>query len=192
MKLKNSPFFSILVILSISLISLSSSCQKEGCTDENACNYDSAAKKDDGTCNYGCNNGGGNGSGNCINGENRFYDVLAQKNINCFDNTFGSPVQGQVFSVLTIIQNRFETCVNGAYKLNGYTENIIKFRNVTSYTITFDYVINQNLNGNYKQYQGYVSSLSPGQTYEINTGNGTFYNLNYSQLEVNGQNISYN
>ena len=35
-------------------------CAKEGCTNSNACNYDSSAKKDDGTCYYNCGGGGGN------------------------------------------------------------------------------------------------------------------------------------
>ncbi len=39
-----------LTILSISL--LSTSCRKEGCTDETAFNYNEEAKKDDGTCTY--------------------------------------------------------------------------------------------------------------------------------------------
>jgi hypothetical protein len=36
----------------ILLVSLAASCKKEGCTDKNALNYDSKAKKDDGTCKY--------------------------------------------------------------------------------------------------------------------------------------------
>ena len=44
----------ILTALTIGLISITTltSCKKEGCTDGNAGNYDSEAKKDDGTCTY--------------------------------------------------------------------------------------------------------------------------------------------
>lgn len=34
----------------IAIIALSTSCSKKGCTDENALNYNSEAKKDDGSC----------------------------------------------------------------------------------------------------------------------------------------------
>lgn len=57
---KITQFF--LTILGMAALMLISGCVKEGCTDRNACNYNSSAEKDDGTCNYGCN-GGGNGGG---------------------------------------------------------------------------------------------------------------------------------
>ena len=41
----------LLAIVGMSLI-LSTSCRKEGCTDETAFNYNEEAKKDDGTCKY--------------------------------------------------------------------------------------------------------------------------------------------
>jgi len=44
---------SLLLFASLILVSLSiSSCQKEGCTDPNATNYDPEAKSNDGTCRY--------------------------------------------------------------------------------------------------------------------------------------------
>lgn len=50
-------------LLILSLFSLSiGSCKKEGCTDQYACNYDSSAGKDDGTCNFDCY---GINGGNC-------------------------------------------------------------------------------------------------------------------------------
>ncbi|MDR6805554.1 hypothetical protein J2Y45_002137 [Dyadobacter sp. BE34] len=119
----------------------------------------------------------------CNNGDVKFYDVLAKKSINCWDNTFGSPTQG-VFSVLTLTQNRFQSCVNGKFELKGLTENIVSFKNVTEKTISFDYTITQNYSGNIRQHQGFVSNLKPGAVDEVNTGDNTFYNLNGSQLQV--------
>ncbi len=40
------------ICISLIVIGFASSCKKEGCTDENATNYDSKAKKDNGTCTY--------------------------------------------------------------------------------------------------------------------------------------------
>jgi|GEM_PF-3886806 len=168
---------------------------KRGCTDKIACNYDEDAKKDDGTCNYGClqltNTPSSPGTSNCTVGEKKFNDILSEITINNFDNTIGSPYQGKVFSSLTITQNRYQTCHNGQMGLNGHTENILSFRNVTNYSLTFDFVITQNYNGNHKQYQGFIQGLKPNETRVINTGDGTFYNLNHSQVQVAMATVSY-
>ena len=42
----------VMVALGLSLVSGMASCKKEGCTDSNATNYSSDAKKDDGSCAY--------------------------------------------------------------------------------------------------------------------------------------------
>jgi hypothetical protein len=128
----------------------------------------------------------------CSNGENRFFDVLATANINVFDQQNGSPNQGQVFTTLEIKQDRFESCVDGSFTLNGYTENIISFTNVTNSTVSFDYQITQNLSGNVRQYQGFVSNLPPNQTDVNNTGDNTFFNLNNSNIVVQVGTITYN
>jgi hypothetical protein len=41
-----------LSLIILSLITMITSCKKEGCTDSKALNYDSKAKDDDGTCEY--------------------------------------------------------------------------------------------------------------------------------------------
>jgi hypothetical protein len=41
-----------IIAFSALLISTTASCKKKGCTDQDAVNYNSAAKKDDGTCKY--------------------------------------------------------------------------------------------------------------------------------------------
>jgi len=48
--MKFSRLFLATITLSLGLFSVS--CQKEGCTDQTATNYDSDAKKDDGSCDY--------------------------------------------------------------------------------------------------------------------------------------------
>lgn len=165
----------------------------EGCTDPSACNYDYDAKDDDGSCNYSCNQPippppGGECSGN----ELQYYDVLAQANINVFDNQFGSPYQGQVISLLTIRQDRFQSCENGYWQLGGYAENIIFFKNITQHTVSFGYQIIQSAQtGQTKEYQNFVNQLPPGQTYQINTGTNTFFNVNVIPLYVNLSGILY-
>jgi hypothetical protein len=145
-----------------------------------------------------CNNddcedeGTSNTVNECVAGEKQFFDVLGVVNINNFDNQAGSIYQNQVFSTLEIKQNRFETCVNGSFQLNGYTENIITFKNITNHTVSFDYLITQNLNGNIRQYQGVISNLPPNQSNINNTGDNTFYNVNNSQITVQMNTITYN
>jgi hypothetical protein len=174
-------------VLSLTFMSTLTGCDNEGCTDRNACNFDSDAAADDGTCNYGCKP-----APVCADGEQKFHDIFGEVNINCFDNRLGSPYQNQVFAAMTITQNRFQTCVDGQYKLAGYAENIIQFKNVTTYTITFDFNIKQNYQGSYKEYQGFVQNLTPGQVYQINTGDNTFYQLPNSQIQVVSTNLTYN
>ncbi len=56
-------FYQLLVCFVVfAALTLNSGCKTKGCTDKSACNYNSEATKDDGTCNYGCNGGGGGGS----------------------------------------------------------------------------------------------------------------------------------
>jgi hypothetical protein len=42
----------ILIVITIFTVTSFTSCKKEGCTDSNATNYNSKAKKDDGSCTY--------------------------------------------------------------------------------------------------------------------------------------------
>jgi len=44
--------WTLLLFMSIGLTTLNSSCKKEGCTDTTAANFDSGAKKDNGSCTY--------------------------------------------------------------------------------------------------------------------------------------------
>ncbi|WP_143524979.1 hypothetical protein [Labilibacter marinus] len=126
----------------------------------------------------------------CIEGKYDFYRVLAQTSINCFDNQFGSLYQNRVFTVLNIVQNQYKTCRDGREQI--VTEDIIKFRNVTAHNVTFDFSISQNVNGNFKQYQGHVSGLKGGEVYEINTGENTFYNVSMGPIMIQGNSIIYN
>lgn len=61
-----------LKIIFISILIFCSSCVKKGCTDSDACNYNSSATRDDGTCNYGCydigSSSGGSSSGGSSSG----------------------------------------------------------------------------------------------------------------------------
>ena len=50
MKLNNVKFGALVMVASLTLGTVS--CKKDGCTDETATNYDSKAKKDDGSCVY--------------------------------------------------------------------------------------------------------------------------------------------
>jgi len=71
--MKTILIYSLGIIAALSL----NSCQRKGCTDYSACNFDSKATRDDGTCNYGCggNNGGGNnGGGNNSVGQITFWN----------------------------------------------------------------------------------------------------------------------
>ncbi|MFK7787286.1 MAG: hypothetical protein AB8B56_19340 [Crocinitomicaceae bacterium] len=186
-------FIKFLTPFSVFILLIATSCKKQGCTDPTANNYDYSAEQNDGSCVYDSTASTPTPPGNeCTSGQTQiFFDVLAEENINCFDNTPGSPYQGQVFSLLKLTQNRFADCDNGYLVLNGYTENIIRFENITSNTVTFDYYINQNVNGSIRDYQGYVQDLAAGDFYEINTGDNTFYNVNYGVIQVTMNNISY-
>lgn len=74
----------------VGMIFFSSSCKKKGCMDSSACNYSSAATKDDGTCNYGCNtsssssSSSSSGGGLCTNTCSYAYDGV------CDDGGAGS------------------------------------------------------------------------------------------------------
>ena len=189
----------MILILMVCVPSLSS-CRR-GCMDENACNFDSAAKRDNGTCNYGClglNEESNSENENtetevgteCSGSEVQFMDVLATKTINCFDYIQGSPNYGNVFAVLTITQNRYATCSNGYFNYH-HTEHIVSFKNVSGSTVSFDYQITQNHTGNYKYYQNVVSSLPSNSTDTNNTGQYTFYNMNNSSVQVVMASINY-
>lgn len=164
----------------------------DGCTDPTACNYDPDAKDDDGTCNYGCNEILPPPPSVCSGNDLLFYDVLSQISVNVFDTQSGSPYQNQIISLLTIRQDRYQSCVNGQWELDGYAENIIAFKNLTPQTVSFGYQIIQVApNGQTKQYQNYIGSLAPGQSSQINTGDNTFFNLNSASLQVYLSNIQY-
>lgn len=177
-KIKFISFLSILVCISLSLYFCPEPVNKKGCTDPEALNYDPEAEEDDGTCYY------------CNDGDYVFYRVLSQVNINCFDYHENSPYQNQVFSTLNITQNQYKSCEGGSYSIK--TENIIKYTNITTYTISFDFKITQSLNGYNKEYQGYVSQLKSGDTYELNAGYNVFYNVGASQITVEMNSITYN
>lgn len=190
-----------IILFALFSMALSSCCILggcDGCTDPTACNYDPDAKDDDGTCNYGCATNNivdpppPTPPNECSGNDLLYYDVLAQVSVNVFDYQFGSPYQGQVISLLTIRQDRYESCVNGSWDLAGYTENLIAFKNLTQNTVSFGYQIIQTApNGQTKEYQNFVAQLLPGQTYQINTGDNTFYNLNSSSLLLNLTGIFY-
>lgn len=189
----------ISILIFSALLFLSTSCclfqTCEGCTDPKACNYDSDAENDDGSCNYGClavNQPPNNNGTECTGNDNIFNDILSQVNINLYDQQFGSPYQNKVISLLHIRQDRFKSCVNGYWKFNGHVENILNFKNNTSSIISFGYHITQMTpSGITKQYQNVINQLLPGQSYEINTGNSTFYNLYSASLYVNISGIVY-
>ena len=81
--MKLTQFISYVFILITALYV--SGCQKEGCTDFFACNYDSDADEDDGSCYYNCGGGNGNscnytnwtGTGSCAN--SGYYPVYTGK-----------------------------------------------------------------------------------------------------------------
>ncbi len=50
MTLNFKNFVTLSAIMALSLATITTSCKKKGCTNENATNYDSTAKKDDGSC----------------------------------------------------------------------------------------------------------------------------------------------
>jgi NADPH-dependent 7-cyano-7-deazaguanine reductase QueF-like protein len=62
----NKSFYVLLSGLLIAGLFTLSSCQKEGCTDENAINFDPEAQKDDGTCIYPPGGGGAAGASDTI------------------------------------------------------------------------------------------------------------------------------
>ncbi len=186
--MKSSFFFFVLLAFVLPGCCIFNDC--DGCTDPLACNYDDDAKDDDGSCNYSCKP---EPQGNeCSGNELQYYDVLAQANYNMFDYQFGSLYQGQVISLLTIRQDRFQSCENGYWELSGYAENIIFFKNLTQHTVSFGYQITQVAqSGQTKVYQNFVNQLPPGQTYQINTGNNTFFNVNVIPVYVNLSGLLY-
>lgn len=90
--------FVLLIGLSISF----SSCEKSGCTDTSACNYDSEAKKDDGSCRY-----------------NRNVQTFQQSVFLHEYATFNN------FAKLTFDQYRFESCyADDTYGVVLFVENV--------------------------------------------------------------------
>jgi hypothetical protein len=190
-----SPFH---FLLFLALISFTATSCRKGCMDSDACNYDSAAARDNGTCNYGCLDTTSTTTTTtvpgteCSSGDVQLTGVLSQVNINCFDYQIGSPYYNQAFATLHIRQDQFDHCVNGyMVAWGGYVENVITFQNITSNTASFDYQITQDSNGSVRQYQGYISNLAAGASTEVNTGDNTFYNFNGSVVQVVSANITY-
>lgn len=129
---------------------------------------------------------------NCNPGDLNFIDVQAEQNIEGIDQTVGSPFENQSITVLTLEQERFETCPEGILTFEGYFETIIKFKNITDKTISFKYVILQTVNETTKQNQGTIFSLSPGEESMENAGEGTFFDLRDAAAILFLENIQYN
>lgn len=64
-QIKNTFIKVLVYCVVLSGLALNSSCKRKGCTDTKACNYDSKAKKDDGSCDYSCNNNNNNPPPGC-------------------------------------------------------------------------------------------------------------------------------
>jgi hypothetical protein len=121
----------------------------------------------------------------CVSGDKQYYDTLAQQSINCYDS------YGNAFAVMIVREDIYKTCSDNMYVLNGYTENVITFRNTSNRTVSFDFTVTQHKNGYYRQYQEYVSRLKPNQTVVFNAGNNMFYDLRGSYIEVRMYQIWY-
>ncbi|MCB0480273.1 MAG: multidrug transporter [Flavobacteriales bacterium] len=90
----------LIATLSLALATGITSCKKQGCTDVDASNFDSKAKKDDGSCTYSTpSDGGGSTSSDVtLSGE-----VTADKTIRAIDNnTLKGGVHVKAGSTLTI------------------------------------------------------------------------------------------
>jgi len=148
-----------------------------GCMQVNACNYSPNATQNDGSC-YFCSDCSGNTLENTYLHQTRDYNVLDQ-NVN-------SPYYNTVFSTLTINWYREDYCTS---LINNF---FINFKNTTNHTITFDYHIESNADGNIRSAQGIVQSLAPGQIFEKEEGISAFWNLANYPVTVTVNNVDYN
>ncbi|MBN2681100.1 MAG: hypothetical protein JXR58_01205 [Bacteroidales bacterium] len=129
--------------LIISLIVLSgtfffTSCEKSGCTDPNACNYDADAKKDDGSCRY-----------------NRDVKIFSQtKNLEIFATS--TPAATFYFDEYNV-----ESCY-----ANDVHQVRLKVKNILTDTISIDCTVVMQTDA-FTQHWSYdytVSKLAPGAT----------------------------
>lgn len=73
-----------LLFLLLIMVGLLISCQKEGCTDPSATNYDPNADSNDGSCQYGNSNPSVGEGDNCILNENLNYGSLTDQDGNTY------------------------------------------------------------------------------------------------------------
>ena len=132
--MKNILFFTGILLIS-SLFTLTS-CEKSGCTDPNACNYDGDAKDDDGSCRY-----------------NRDVWTFTQK-VNLNEFATSNPVAEFSFSQYTV-----ESCY-----ADDITEVRLMVENTTTDTISIEceVVMQEDAFTQYWSYDYVVSHLAPG------------------------------
>lgn len=147
-----------------------------GCTQNNACNYSSIAEVDDGSC-YFC--------ADCSGGTLISQNILQETDINLFDFNPSSPYYNQVFSLLNVSWTEDDYCSRVE------RDFWITFKNVTNKTITFDYYIESNGDGNIRSKQGFIQNLAPGDNFTKSVGDKAFWNLNVYPLQVLINNIQY-
>jgi hypothetical protein len=134
----------LIQILVLALVIGIAGCTNEGCTDYSACNYDSSADEDDGTCYYNC--GGG---GNCS------Y-IQWTGTVNC-SNSGSYPVSSS-------------TCCNGSYPYYCPTTNKCYTTCDAADAACSSTVYRANMSSGgggsgYKCVNGNCSSVSSGATY---------------------------
>ncbi|WP_299059198.1 hypothetical protein [uncultured Polaribacter sp.] len=148
-----------------------------GCTQINACNYAPVATEDDGSCTF-CSDC----SGNTIENSSVFQSI----DVNLFDLNPSSSYFNQVFSTLNVTWYKQDYCIKEENEF--YTS----FKNVTNKTVTFDYLIQSNANGQIRSTQGFIQNLAPGDTFTKLAPNNSFWNLKTYPVTVRINNIKYN
>lgn len=147
-----------------------------GCTEANACNYEPNATENNGSC-YTCSD--------CSGATLESSSIRQSIDINVFDLNPSSPYYNQVFSTLNITWHEEKYCRSAVDNF------IITFRNVTSNTITFDYYIESNGNGTIRSKQGFVQSLTAGNSFVKEEGDNAFWNLVAVPITVRVNSIQY-
>ena len=88
------------------------SCNREGCTDQNAINYDEKAKNDDGSCIYEDGNGGTGGTGGTGGGNTEDPDY----------NLAGTTSSPEVISNIFTSSTAFDYYVSGTWNISAPVE----------------------------------------------------------------------